>query len=146
MNTLLLTQFGFELLFAGGAPATPLSITCANPPGATVGAPYTHVFPASGGTAPYSFQMSQVPPGMFFEQATGELHGMAILAGTFAFTVEVTDALGATDTVDCSVTAVPASISLGGLRIWLYGVKRRKKTSPAELCGCPEPSHVKRAV
>jgi hypothetical protein len=126
-------------------PSLPLVVDCDSPPPATVGVPYLHVFPVSGAVLPYNVAVTvgNIPPGLFLNQATGQLQGVPVLAATVNFTIQVTDANGAQASADCTITVRPASVSLGGLRIWLYGVKRRKRTPPVELCGCPELPHVK---
>jgi hypothetical protein len=40
----------------------------------------------------------------------------------------------------------PVPITLAGLRVILRGVKRVRKGQEAEVCNCPEPEHVNRAV
>lgn len=54
-----------------------LAISCANPPDAVVGSAYTHAFPATGGTQPYSFAITggQLPPGLSLDPATGIVSG-----------------------------------------------------------------------
>lgn len=73
-----------------------LAITCNNPPSAIVGASYSHFFPATGGTAPYSFAITAgvLPTGLTLNAATGEVSGIPTASGTFSFTVEVEDSSG----------------------------------------------------
>src|SRR6185436_1867677 len=75
-----------------------LGIECDNPPEGTVGVAYSHFFPASGGTEPYVFSLAggAFPTGLTLDAATGELSGTPTVAGTFNFTVQVTDASGVT--------------------------------------------------
>ena len=40
---------------AGAAP--PISIACGNPPDGIVGTPYSHTFPVTGGTPPFTFSI-----------------------------------------------------------------------------------------
>lgn len=91
--------------FAG--PAGP-SITCGSPPTATVGIPYSHTFPVSGGTPPYTFAITSgsLPPGLTLDTSTGVVSGTPSgpAAGTYSFTIQVTDSLGATATVTCGIT------------------------------------------
>jgi hypothetical protein len=75
---------------------------------------------------------------------TGIVSGVPAADGLFTFTVQVTDALGATSTAPCSILLAGAPLS--GLRIILRGVKRMRTGQDPELCGCAEPEHVKRAV
>ncbi len=61
---------------------------------AYTGTPFSQTFVASGGTAPYVFQFGQtsnVPPGLVLTTA-GVLAGTPTAAGSFRFSIEVTDA------------------------------------------------------
>ncbi len=64
-------------------------------PAGSLGAPYTQVLSASGGTAPYTFSVSSgsLPPGLALS-ATGQLSGTPTSAGSFTFTVQASDANG----------------------------------------------------
>lgn len=83
-----------------------LTVLCDSPPDGEVGTPYTHTFPAVDGTAPYTFAQvgGTLPPGLSLDPDTGDLAGTPTVAGTYGFTIEVTDADDATDTVACSIT------------------------------------------
>ncbi len=70
----------------------PLAITCDNPPVGRLGIPYSHGFPASGGTPPYAFSSTALPPGLTIDPSSGVISGTPLGAGIFAFTVQVTDA------------------------------------------------------
>jgi putative Ig domain-containing protein len=86
------------------APSTPTAL-CNTPPGGTVGVAYSHQFGASGGTPPYSYLIvaGALPPGITMNSA-GLASGTPTTAGTFNFTVQVTDANGNTNPVMCSIT------------------------------------------
>mgnify|MGYP001009379411 CR=1 FL=1 len=76
--------------------ASPVSITTATLPPATVGTPYSAVVAASGGSMPYSWSYSgTLPPGLGFSytgiSSTGLISGTPSTAGTSNFTVQVTD-------------------------------------------------------
>ena len=77
-------------------------------PAGGVDAPYSATFAATGGTAPYSFEVvsGTLPPGLSLSTA-GELTGIPSAAGTSSFTVEVTDTNSASDrgTFTIQVTA-----------------------------------------
>ena len=93
-----------------GSASITLVVTCATLsltpasgplPNATVNAPYSQTFIASGGTAPYSYKIAAQPNlqsqsgatnGLRFDPTTGTLSGTPISAGTYAFTIEATDA------------------------------------------------------
>lgn len=83
-----------------------LSIICNSPPPGSVGVAYSHAFPASGGTAPYTFSLfvGPLPGGLTLNTSTGVVSGTPTTPGTFPFTIRVTDALAATANVDCSIT------------------------------------------
>jgi hypothetical protein len=80
----------YSLLIAA-APSP--SITNGNPPDGTAGTAYSFIFTASGGTQPYSWNVTagQLPAGLTLKVATGVLSGTPSASGTFAFTVTVTD-------------------------------------------------------
>ena len=76
-------------------------------PRATVGEPYHAALTAAGGVPPYSWTMaphsSALPNGIALD-ATGSLSGTPLLAGTFVFTLELTDSLGDSDLRSFSLT------------------------------------------
>jgi len=109
------TQFGLNVVLLGAAPPAPLAVSCNNPPLGNVGAPYIHVFTASGGTPPYSFSIvaGSLPFGLFMD-AAGNVTGTSFIAGTSNFTVQVTDSIPNTATVDCSITIAGVASQTGG--------------------------------
>jgi hypothetical protein len=62
----------------------------------TAGTPGSVTISATGGTAPYTFEVvaGALPDGATLDPATGEVSGTPTTAGTFVFTVRVTDASG----------------------------------------------------
>lgn len=61
---------------------------------------------ATGGTAPYvawAIVAGALPAGLSFNTATGQITGTPTGAGTFNFTVQVTDTAGQTDTENFSI-------------------------------------------
>lgn len=93
------------------APFAPLLITCDSPPSGKVGVAYSHTFPASGGTPPYTFAITvgSLPPGVTLDANTGIASGVPTTPGLFSFTIQVTDSAAATATADCSIRICPVN-------------------------------------
>ncbi|MGH9672486.1 MAG: Ig domain-containing protein, partial [Bryobacteraceae bacterium] len=76
----------------------PLNITNTSPlSGGLVGVAYSVTFTATGGTGTgYNFTqpVGTLPPGLFLGASTGTLSGTPTLAGTYDFTIRVTDSSG----------------------------------------------------
>ena len=96
----------------------PVNITTTSLPGGTVGAPYSQTLAATGGIAPYTWSLSSgtLPPGLGLSVG-GVLGSSPTTAGTYTFTVQVTDNIGATDTqvlsLTVSTTPAPAAAAAG---------------------------------
>jgi hypothetical protein len=123
----------FAALSITVAAATALSITTTalNPPTATVGVGYAaqQAVAATGGTTPYSWSASGLPSGMGINSSSGAVFGTPTVAGTFNFTVTVTDSsspqqtaskvlsltvAAATPTLSITTTALnPATATVG---------------------------------
>ncbi|MGI5184730.1 putative Ig domain-containing protein [Dactylosporangium sp. CA-152071] len=94
------------------APPTPppspanLAVTVAPPPVGVVGAPYTAMMTATGGTGPYTWAVTggTLPAGLTLNAATGKISGTATTAGTTTVTVRVTDTCGRTGERELSFT------------------------------------------
>jgi hypothetical protein len=74
-------------------------VTAAPLPGGTTSQPYNLAFNATGGSGQYVnwiVSNGNAPTGLVLAPATGVLGGTATAAGTFNFTVQVTDSVGAT--------------------------------------------------
>lgn len=82
-----------------GPPAVPVVVLPETLPTALVGAPYTHVVTATGGTGPHTFAVTSgsLPPGVTLASG-GTFSGTPTTAGSATFTVTATDALSATGT------------------------------------------------
>ncbi len=93
--------------------SVPLAITCGSPPSGIIAVAYSHDFSltTSGGTAPYVWDITSgsLPVGLSLNSSTGVVSGTPAAADGYTFTIRVTDADDATDSVDCSITIAPAS-------------------------------------
>jgi serine protease len=90
--------------------ADPLSVTTTSLPGGTVGQGYSQTVSAVGGQTPYIWSLASgsLPPGLSLNASTGAITGSPTTAGTFAFTVQASDAGNPvrTDTQDFSIAVV----------------------------------------
>ena len=84
-----------------------LAITTTNLPQGQQGNTYSEVFAATGGTMPYSWSISAgTAPAGTAMHANGDLAGMPTAAGTYTFTVTVTDANSQTASGNFSATVL----------------------------------------
>jgi uncharacterized repeat protein (TIGR01451 family)/fimbrial isopeptide formation D2 family protein len=81
-----------------------------SPPSGEVGVAYTDQLTVSGGTSPFTWSISSgsLPPGLSIGSSTGLLSGTPTTAGTYPFTVKVTDNAGLSATEATSITIVAA--------------------------------------
>ena len=93
--SLVLATTACSTLNASGTPsiATEPIAMSATFPTATVGNSYNAVISVNGGNAPYTFQTrsGSLPPGLSLNSSTGTVFGMPNTAGSFTFTIAVTD-------------------------------------------------------
>ena len=87
-----------------GVPPQPPCITTTELPPAELSTPYAATFEAVGGTAPYTWSMTSgsLPPGLALS-SDGTITGTPTATGTFTFSIEVVDSLGASARVTQSL-------------------------------------------
>ncbi|RYE22827.1 MAG: hypothetical protein EOP51_12275, partial [Sphingobacteriales bacterium] len=61
------------------------------------------ILPATGGTTPYTYTATNLPPGLSFNGSTREITGVPSQSGTFIIPVTVSDGEGRTTTVNYSI-------------------------------------------
>jgi len=106
------------------------TITTTGLPNASQVQAYSATLAATGGTPPYSWAIisGSLPPGLTLNSSTGVISGTPTGAGTYSFTVQVTDATSATATASLSITV---AVLLGGGYWANQGRQADKKPSPA---------------
>lgn len=74
---------------------TSLAVATQSLPGGAVGTPYLQSLAGTGGTPPYAWAVSSgtLPPGLALDAASGTLSGTPTAAGTFQFTIQLSDSL-----------------------------------------------------
>src|SRR5579859_511090 len=95
-------------------PASNLAITTISLPAGTVGAAYSTVVIASGGSTPYTYSAGNLPTGLSINTGTGTISGTPAQnsAGTWSATVKVTDSTqpssqSASASLSIKITAAP---------------------------------------
>ena len=78
------------------------------PPGGEVGVTYSDQLTVIGGTSPFTWSVSAgaLPPGLALGASSGLLSGTPTAAGTYSFTVKVTDHAGLSDTEAVSLPII----------------------------------------
>jgi Putative Ig domain len=109
------------------------------PPGGETGVAYSDQLTVTGGTSPFTWTVSAgtLPPGLTLAASTGLLAGTPTTAGTYTFTVKVTDASGLSDTRPVILTIIPGpslnfpAPPMGWTRtVYLYTLTESGGTSP----------------
>jgi hypothetical protein len=90
----------------------------------TAGALYTATLQGKGGTPPYTWSASGLPPSLTFNSQTGVIIGTPAQSGTFVVTVTLRDSVGASVSAQLPllVSPPPVTISTGGLPNGTVGV------------------------
>jgi large repetitive protein len=93
---------------------TGVGLTFTPPPNGQVAVAYSDTLTATGGTKPYTWSVSagSLPTGITLGASTGVLGGTPTTAGTFAFTVKVTDATGGSATQATTLTITAGLLSI----------------------------------
>lgn len=105
--------FVSQCLFGGTAAAVSLTIAGKFPTGVATES-YAAKATASGGTAPYTYNQTNLPKGLTINHSTGAITGTCAKAGQFTFTVYVSDSSSKYGKAQFTVTFTqpPVSISL----------------------------------
>jgi hypothetical protein len=95
-----------------------VSITTLNLPNGVLGSPYTEDLEATGGIQPYQWSLTEgeLPPGLNLNSSTDSIQGTPVSAGTFPFTVQVSDSGTIPDTdvrtFEITVPSIPKILNL----------------------------------
>ncbi len=114
----------------------PLTIATTNLPQGQQGNAYTEVFAATGGATPYSWSISAgTPPSGIAMNANGDFAGLPAAAGTFQFTVTVTDAANQSASGNFSATVIAGGNFDGPAEL-------PRVTVPSAMSNTPAPGSV----
>ena len=98
---------------AAGTTASPLTISTSSPLSqGTVGTAYSQALQATGGTPPYQWAASNLPPGLLLNGAI--ISGTPTTAGSYSLSLTLTDGARGSITQSFAVTVGTTPISTGG--------------------------------
>jgi large repetitive protein len=112
-------KYGGDANYAGASASVgvqvtlaPVAITTNSLSNAAVGQPYNAGLVANGGTPPYSWSISGLPPGLT-GSSSGAISGTPTINGSYSVAVQVTDSNGgnASVTLGLTVVVLPLTIS-----------------------------------
>jgi gliding motility-associated-like protein len=118
--------------------AAALSLPAKTLPNGTVGIAYpTQIIPAAiGGTGPFTYVATNLPPGLDFDPITREITGTPTLAGTYPVHVTVTDLNGNTKTTDYTIVVRdPLALPVATLANGTVGITYPTQAIPAATGG-----------
>ncbi|MGE0406735.1 MAG: putative Ig domain-containing protein, partial [Candidatus Korobacteraceae bacterium] len=105
-----------EFTLQVGVAPEPLRISTSSLPSGVAGANYSAVLAGTGGTPPLQWAVStgSLPPGVTLSATTGTLSGTPTTAGSYDFTVRVTDAAATAQSATANYTVTVAAAATSG--------------------------------
>lgn len=83
-------------------------------PDGIVGEPYMGMPVITGGTAPYTWDIMGLPPGLMFDAASGAVTGTPTTMGAYPVTISTTDATGAEFNTECGDVVIHPRLDVDG--------------------------------